>query len=530
MTRGQRRLTTWLLLLLLIGGSVYWSFTIPYQPRQIYRGIPGSASLVLTHDRLAERWDDILDNPAGVSLLTVLGVDLETLRDPSIKPLLNLFAEDKVAVAFVPELGFLSEPAWVFSSWMGGKAIALRWSKKIIQRVGLIPLPSHSGWPVWMTEEVFDDRGTRFMFALADGVAVGVLSRDPAAIEEALAAYNGYYPSVFHRPDLQPMIDEALASEQPDRGWLIPRLLGLDAAWPAWLSFNLSLDREERFSAAAHYPMDEMPPREIDPVAWSPVRPRLAATSVGYAVASPTLTDAFLTRSLPQPWMAPFRPLLVGGDGPLVAAAAGILTDEFSGRFKGIKLPTLLVAARIRDGVDPSTLLADLIDRVNGYYQWQLVPRYERVGDVTVAVLESGGASLYSALGRQEYPSVAILDSWLVLGSNFKGLRTWLTGLDPAMVDVSAVPDGPDPLLGLWFDLAEGGKAIRLALSAWSLKLMLESPVDSGPAREKISEIKAWIDTLVPLETLTLTIEQHGGYAAYALTAGQTETEGDPRP
>jgi hypothetical protein len=130
---------------------VVWLFTIPRQPRQVYRGIPGGASLVLTHDRLAQRWDDILANPAGATLLSMAGLDLEVLRDPSLKPLLNLFARDLVVVGFVPELGFLGEPAVVFSSWMGGKTIALRWSKKVIQQAGLIPLESRSNWPVWMT-------------------------------------------------------------------------------------------------------------------------------------------------------------------------------------------------------------------------------------------------------------------------------------------------------------------------------------------------------------------------------------------
>lgn len=532
MTPSTRRLLTLVLLVVLAGGSAWWALFIPYQPRQIYRGIPGGASVVVTVDRLAGRWDGILGNPAGASLLTVLGIDPKALRDPAIQPLLNLFANDLTVAAFVPELGFMAEPAWVFSSWMGGKATALRWSKKVILRAGLTPLPSHSGWPVWMLEAPLDETGTRLSFALADGVAVGVLSRDPLAIEEALAAYNGTYPSVFFRRDLDPLVDEALASDLLDRGWLIPRLLGLAGVWPPSLSFGLALDRTDALHGTVRYEMDPMPELAMAPDAWSPVLPWVADASVAHAVATPTLADAWLRRSVPYPWMAPFRSLILAGNNPVRAACAGLLDDEFSGRLKGIKIPTLLVGVRLHDGVAAGELFADLIDRVNIHYRWQLVPRYEEAGGVTVAVLEGGSSSAYTLLGRQEYPAVAILDGWLVLGSNAQGLKKWLAVADLGTAqDVAVEADAaPGRLLGAQFDLASAGKAVRLALSAWSLKLLVEDPLNSGPAREKINEIKAWIDTLAPLETLALTLDQSEGYAVYAVTAGTGPAEGESEP
>jgi hypothetical protein len=372
------------------------------------------------------------------------------------------------------------------------------------------------------------------MFGLADGVGVGVLSRDPAAIEEALAAYNGIFPSVFHRDDLQPLIDKALASDARDRGWMVPGLMGLGGAWPETLSFALTLDEPDRFDAMVQYPAEPVPELPVlnDDV-WSAVLPRLAGTSAGYAASTPALTAAFLEGSVVYPWMAPFRSLVLAGEFPVEAAAAGLLADAYSGRLMGIKIPTLVVAVKVRDGADPRPVLADLIDRVNAGYQWQLVPRYEEVAGIPVAILESGGMNLYATLGRNETPAVALLDGWLVIGSNLRGLTGWLTAplrsaaLDPV---VAGAASGRDGLLGLWFDLDAGGSAIRLALSGWSLKRLLEDPRESADEREMIREIKAWIDSLAPLDTLTLSIRHADGVATWDLAAGGGPAPGEPTP
>jgi len=57
-----------------------------------------------------------------------------------------------------------------------------------------------------------------------------------------------------------------------------------------------------------------------------------------------------------------------------------------------------------------------------------------------------------------------------------------------------------------WIDLAGGGKTLRLAVSTWSLKLFLEDPERTQATRDRLNELKAWIDALAPLETCRLTL------------------------
>ena len=51
----------------------------------------------------------------------------------------------------------------------------------------------------------------------------------------------------------------------------------------------------------------------------------------------------------------------------------------------------------------------------------------------------------------------------------------------------------------VWTDVVRGAKTLRLAISAYSLKLLVEDAQKTMMQRQRLNEVKAWIDALEPL-------------------------------
>ncbi|HMP73455.1 MAG TPA: hypothetical protein PKE55_09360 [Kiritimatiellia bacterium] len=532
MTSLARRLTFWILLIAFAIGLGVWTFYIPYQPRQLFRAIPGNAATLTAHHHLAGRWTTLLENPAGAALLSPLQLDPDILEDPGTQAILDLFARRDLLIAYVPELGLTGAPGLVLSGWLGGNATLLRWSSRSFREGGLIPLPTTSGWSAWLMPEPLNDQGLRFAFAIADGIAIGAISHDPGAIEDLLATYNGFLPSVHRRRDLEPWIDRLLASSSPDRGWIMPRRIGLPGDWPDRVYLELDLPLTNALTAAVHLPAN-LGPSGADPDSLHLLTHSIGTSPLAYAISSPALNRAWLPDLLAFPALAPLRaPLLANPD--LQSLAAAVLHDDFSGRLKGIKIPTLLLALEFAPHADPRAFLLDALDRYNMTFPLSLVPRFEQVGPHQLIVIEGGRGNFYGMLGRQEQVAFVQIDSWLIAGSNALGLRRWLewsaaTGLHPGRAaEAARLLSQQNDYFRLGLDLVQGAQAARLALNAWSLKLLIENPFGSHAARQQLNQYRAWIDSIAPLANLSLhvTPQPHGEIVIH-LTAGPQR---DPLP
>jgi hypothetical protein len=70
-------------------------------------------------------------------------------------------------------------------------------------------------------------------------------------------------------------------------------------------------------------------------------------------------------------------------------------------------------------------------------------------------------------------------------------------------------------------DLARGGKTLRLALTTYALKLLLEDAQGTLRVRQRLNEAKAWIDSLAPLQTCRFWLRSDGQMMQVQFKAGE---------
>ena len=109
-----------------------------------------------------------------------------------------------------------------------------------------------------------------------------------------------------------------------------------------------------------------------------------------------------------------------------------------------------------------------------------------------------------AALTLDERPAYAVVGKWLLFSSNLEALRKVAAfanrggALAGTPVWARSMNETPAPAYG-WIDLARGGKNLRLAVTTYSLKLLLEDPRGTYRVRQQLNDAMAWIDALMPL-------------------------------
>ncbi len=61
---------------------------------------------------------------------------------------------------------------------------------------------------------------------------------------------------------------------------------------------------------------------------------------------------------------------------------------------------------------------------------------------------------------------------------------------------------------------------VRLGVTAWSLKLLLEDAQGSQATRQRMNEFKAWMDALAPLGQVRMDVTEKEQRAIFTLEAG----------
>jgi hypothetical protein len=498
--KGSRRATFGILLAAFAVLSAWWAVETPRAPDVLLRAVPASATMVSVHEGLAGRWAYLSANPLGASLFGAMGFEPEELAaagsDPAARRWLDLLGSDRVVFAYVPTMGPDGRGAWVFASWLGGRSQRLRWMLQWGRVPGFRRAGVVHGWPVWAF------RGARasdpdLVVALAEGVLVGCLSPRPQDAERVLNCLDGLLPSLAQRPGAAGL----LGAPDPDRGWFDFLPSGSPFGRPVRLGFAVSrietsgiagrIDLPEGWLAAddrASRAAGSRPEKVLGNRA-------LAGISVGVAEARAWL--ASWTNTVPG-WTA--HRLLEGREGDLCLRVYG---GAYSGRFRGIKLPTLVAAVEAPDAAAAVRDVAVRLDELNARHRWGLVPRALPAGFREVYAIEGTSTNLYAGLDVVEAVSFTAADGWLLVASNLAGFTNLLAdaasgvgAATPADGSAAGAGDGPAG----WISLGEGGKALRLAITAWSLKLMMTDPDGSRALRDRLSEVKAWIDTMAPLE------------------------------
>lgn len=158
-----------------------------------------------------------------------------------------------------------------------------------------------------------------------------------------------------------------------------------------------------------------------------------------------------------------------------------------------------------------------------------LVMTETRMGDWPVYVIEGTGDSAYSRLRFRERAAFAVIDGWFIGSTHSFPLMQLIGRYDrpEALFDADqggwqrSVRQGQSVAYG-YTDIRGGARTLRLALSAYSVKLLFDDPQSSRETRQRINEARAWIDTLEPMGAAHAWIEQDDEILRLRLLLGET--------
>ena len=499
-----KRLCFWLLMALFAGLMLLWMLHVPYRPERLFRAIPGNAALISVHDSLAERWPEISKNTLLMSLLAACGVDLETqammAADRDFQYWFRRLTPDRAVIAYVPSFFRQGQEAWVVASWLGGDSQQLRWLLTWTRRHPCRKEGRHHGHILWSMET--EEGQPSFRFAVVEGGVIGVLCEDPAALNALLDMYDGRIPGAAAL--VQSLADEAAQANPPARDFGIyateplPLRYCLQDVSPGRMALSLAVPFSIQTSSAW---IAEDQFRELGKI--------IGEIPMATLLLSRGALKAALEHPLAAADTAAIRPWLdrLGGDALMLCVLGG----DYSGRIKGIKWPALLAGVPAGGNRDVRATVQGILDELNRAYQWGLILREVPQGEQpSVYIIESTAGNAYSKFSLQEQLAFTLRGGWLLLASNAGTLMKicghYGRGEEEEAEALWEQPAESDAAL-CRMNLAEGGKIVKTALTAYSMKLLFSDPDETQAERQRINEYKAWIDTLSPFEILKIKVQ-----------------------
>ena len=504
----------WILLLAFLAAGLFWFTEIPEYRRQLDRLIPPQATWVVRQTAVADRLPDLLGHPALAGLLAAGGTSTQDVArwrgDRGLTELLRRVAPEESVLAYVPALGRGQEPAWLLASWLGGRSQRLRWLLKSGRVDGAVRILHRHGHLVWELPATGLPIGQSLTISVTEGMAVLCLSRDRAALVDVLDGYDGLLPQP---PAWLPRWPDA-----PGAGLaVVYRPLG---AWTppneAW-RMQLAVGPAEQLAAAVRGPW----PRE-----W-PVGAEAANAPTPWPLAE---TNAVLTlvadRTLALHAAGRIWPDLPALGGELVQHDAtgplhlAVVDGPFAGRAMGLKLPTILATLPLQSETAARARLTLLLDQINRKYQWGLVFNELLVGTYRPNAIESTRETAYARFAVNEQMACLVTNQTLVWASNTEGFTNLLLQARAAGRDTARKPDATPAALAGWINLRDGGKSVRLLLTAWSLRVDERDAARAQRVRGRIQQAKGWVDALAPLQAARFRVERIGPEMQITLAAG----------
>lgn len=511
MKRGMRRWLFWTLLAAYAGGSLWWLVSVPPNPEAVLRAIPGQATIVSYHEDLAARWDIIAEHPVVMMLVGATGGDVEEWldlkEDPGFKYIRDLAGKNQLALGYVPHLNN-GESAWVFASWIGGQSQRLRWQQGLIEIPGLTSLGTIASWPVWSWTIDNGDAGQKLTLALVEGMLVGTTAKDPQAMHYILDAYNGNFPSIFRRRQLNTWNQQLITSKFPDRGWY-----KMQSGWeePAFWFVECDLADSNTLRGAV---------ATMAPAEWTPLPASLNLEHLTrFWGDKPIATAAFNPFLFESSFDQAF-----GDIGTLIkdvlresgakAAIAGLFGEPYTGLFKVIKVPTLMIALPLQPGIKPDTLINKITDAWNADYRLGLVPVQSTVSNHVLWRIEGTAGGFYGLIPASDQIAVTTSGDWLIISSNYAGLEAVVRAQGEGDAGELAWMDQMNDIaesggIGyLGFDLERGAHVIHTSIKAYAGKLAFEDFSGTREQRQRLNEARAWVDTLARLNRLQIFASQ----------------------
>jgi hypothetical protein len=506
-----------LVLLVAVIAGLWWLFHVPYVPRLMFKPIPSGAVFVTQHRELARRWDSIYRNPLALSLLSSAGVKRSALKDladdPQVRPWFEKLASRDTVLAYVPAMGPDREPVWVMTSWLGGRSQRLRWQLGWSKLEGFTQAPAHRGRTYWIVDDEMLSSENTLTLALVEGMLIGCISWRHETMRDVLDTLDGMRPSVLQRTGFPNQVAWLDDEQTMDRGWLDAAAL---MGWrgPAAKPFAYEFTEISPTTFVGRMQWDHAP--KSFPSGWDETRKAslsalLGETPIAVCAVSSDWLPASLDGAQAGFLYSVAREIVreQGAEGVAVALLGG----EYGGRLLGIRVPSVLLAIPLQDAGAVPARMQRMLDRLNARNRWGLIPHRLDIGAGEITILEGTAGTLYARLPLQDKPAYAVKGDWLLFASNADALANVLrreTGVSDAPPCWSADSDVAATPLYLWADFMRGSQTLRLAISAYSLKLLVEDARGTMEQRQRLNEIRAWLDVLEPLGQFAVRAEPRG--------------------
>ena len=507
MIRTIRKLFFYPLLLAFAAGGCVWFFSMPYRPERLFRAVPAGARLLSVHRGLGARWDTLAAHPLVVRAAELNGLApgewQKFATDPETRRWLQRLGSDELVLTRF-EMPRGGRSAWGLATWIGGASPRFRWLLAAGRVPGMVKFGDYCGRPLWLVRSRLLPPGRHLAVAVEEGLLFACLSEDANDLCQMLDAYDGAAPSCADSASL-------LGTAAPDRGWLdLGRGPGPDR-------IDFELDRVDAAGIAGRARLsgwDEPLPPAAGKLDVSSLDSVLGARPDAVALLDPAWLRRLAEPALRSAWGVQLRHLLdMQGTG---AVAFGLYGDARSGRFKGVRVPGLTAAVRLKDPAAFEPALADVLDRLNAHYQWGLICGPSPFAPGLRVFESTANETAYSGFPTGERVACAVTNGWLVLGSNFETLRGLLAPTNaPAAAGAGAADWRPrgDEASGaglVWLDLDRASRTLRLALAVYTLRLLLADADGSAAQRERINLWKDYLDALPPLRTARIRVTGSG--------------------
>ena len=474
MTIPYRRVIITLSGLIGLAVAIGWLFYFPFSEARLYRGAAPHAVLISEHERLAERWSDLLANPqlAGILDATVGAQDpgetqaiLDLLGQPLTTRLVELLGQEKVVVSYVPRATPHGGDCWTVSAWVGGTTQLLRWGWLDRTLGDLKPTLRARGIKGWQQALELDGKSYQLGMVAFEGVVALTLSRDPSAVTWMANRLLGDAPFATANGLVQPT---SLAPTSPDRLAMRPGRLSIPRPFYGSLRVDFPTLGANGVDLTLHCRGQKSTPTlGSAPLTRLPIPATMPAALACTSVSNLT---AMIDQLLDPAVAAPLRPLLSLAN-PASPLGVALGTTAYSGRLMGVRTPSLLACARTdipQEELAPR--LRSLVDHWVAASGTGLIVTKdkERPGMLIVSFSQSPALAM---LGRAELCAITVQAGWLYLCSSPAVLTACLEA-----VEAGAPTFDSDRLWGeqaaaaaLWVDAAPTAESIGNALAVYNL-------------------------------------------------------------
>jgi hypothetical protein len=491
----MKKLTATFLIFCVVAGGLRWILYEPYDAPRLFKPIPAYASFVSLHEDFAGRWKEWTRNPVAQSLLNSTGLRSQDLasaqKSPELQAMLSTLAGKRTLLAYIPSLGQSGRPGWAFTSHLGGRGVWLRWLLKLYPRESLLHLGHARGVDIWMVDDGSSDP-ERLYFSITRGMMVGCYAGDPTAqrrLLDLLDYGNPHWEELANKMDPEQVCSSGTA---PDRGWL-------------------EVPFQEQ-TEGLRFSLERVDARTLKGQICGSVRIPLQAT-VDRAAVEEAIEQFSFPDSLIWGVTTPDSiPLLLRQFASLqketvdlpnsVPVFLGLQGGAFSGRFLGMKVPSLLAAIPLISQAEGDRLVNGVLDEINRERKAGLVPRVSVQNGYALTLIDASVRSPYSLLSDKDKVACLYRNGWLMVATHAGALSQIA-----AWMDSGSTRNGPTfqtadlpALAHLWMDMESLRTTVPPILQMYKFKLLLDRGAESRLMRERLAEVEAWLESFEPFD------------------------------